>query len=228
MWLTTEFTNLKVCGSNKVVSNWKCHWDIRIMDYWLQLSCVQPNSPIFFSFLNIYIFLLYNNSLCRQANEWPNATAKTSRFHSYYKLLTNLATLRQSPLKPTTIWRVDATIRAPWVPRIIFSNFCIYITNQVNQDYDIKTIAVHNNQTSWDPTNKPPEDLKCHCIDLPKWLKSLLAHRYKKLQSQRVDESQKTFETTCSNPPQTILSESFSLSPPKTKNCILNYGSWHI
>lgn len=36
----------------------------------------------------------------------------------------NLVTFRHSPLKPRTIWRVEATIRAPWVPRIIFSNFC--------------------------------------------------------------------------------------------------------
>lgn len=36
--------------------------------------------------------------------------------------LTNLTTLRQRPLKPRTIWSVEATISAPWVALIIFLN----------------------------------------------------------------------------------------------------------
>ena len=67
------------------------------------------------------------------------------------------------------------------------------------------------------PMNKPPEDLKHHCIDQPKWLKWLLAHRYKKPQSQRVGESEKKLETMCFKPTTNNI--------VRIKNCILNYRS---
>lgn len=42
------------------------------------------------------------------------------------KVTADLATFLQRPLKPMTIWRVEATMRAPCIPRIIFSNLCIF------------------------------------------------------------------------------------------------------
>lgn len=44
---------------------------------------------------------------------------------------TNLTTMRHRPLKPRMIWRVEATINAPCVPRMIRRNFCKQFVHQL-------------------------------------------------------------------------------------------------
>lgn len=61
----------------------------------------------------------------------------------------------------------------------------------------------------------PPEDPQCYCIDLPRWSKWLLAHKYKSLLSLQANEYQRMSETMCSIQPQKAVSVSFLPSPPK-------------
>ncbi|WZZ43925.1 hypothetical protein YC2023_040184 [Brassica napus] len=58
----------------------------------------------------------------------------------YFLLQTNLTTLRQRPLKPRIIYRVEATIKAPWIARIFHSKLqkqlkcdCFVVNHSTNQ-----------------------------------------------------------------------------------------------
>lgn len=138
---------------------------------------------------------------------------------------TNLTTLRQSPLKPSMIWIVDAMMRAPCVPRIVRKNFftsaikarqcywrnlCLkrlkHLSKRKKRDW--------NKGDGQNTATVPREGLLRCCTAQPRWSRWSVPQRYMSRPLPLEDESRRMFEAGCLCQLRIISSEPPELSLP--------------